>query len=103
MKYSIEELRALEKAATPRPWERVLLLGLVAHLPRNKANQVGIMLLDTDSDYVAAARNALPDLLDLLKEARELAQVCHECDVIVGEDIDEMARAFLDKLKKEQG
>ena len=57
---AVTDLRALEAAATPGPWSAEELPTFAGSPP--------------DGDLVAAARNALPYLLDVHKAARLLAE-----------------------------
>ena len=99
MKYSIEELRALEKAATPGPW----------HLHEGDLvdeHHEDIYWAEDDAPdlkVILAARNAFPDLLDLLEEAGKLIEASLEPLVIAGDrEVYTQARAFLAKLNAEE-
>lgn len=92
----VEFLRALEAAATPAPWEAVTASG-----PKRRKQQVAMVGrtdmrgqgekgclavlagLNThradDADLIAAARNALPDLLDRLERAVAERDVQYRC------------------------
>ena len=60
----IEQLKALEKAATPGPWDwATAYVGWDAALSED--------LPEIDARLACHARNALPDLLALLEEARD--------------------------------
>ena len=108
MKYSIAELRALEKVATPGPWRceqdwtwelfggNDALIGKIIQAASRGFDHAN------DASLIVAARNALPDLLDLLEEAERMAQYYASLDPLAIQhwDMTAKALAFLDKLKK---
>lgn len=100
MKYSIEELRALRAGSTKLEY---------IHCDYHHQVHIGGCAIakevkPADLTYVAAACNALPDLLDILEEARELILALgaygDEAKCLPS-SLERAARAFLDKLKKE--
>lgn len=77
---NIKELRRLERAATPGPWETTTWDGLlyvasVQQLQGSYVCELGIGSdgAERDAALIAAARNALPALLRVAEAARELA------------------------------
>jgi hypothetical protein len=74
--FSLDELRRLEKDATPGPWER---LGSwpESHVVNRAIDHIGICYMDgllenrkADAALIVAMRNALPGLLDAIEQAR---------------------------------
>lgn len=104
-------LRELAEKATPGPWitERVFggLVSVFAFLPedRDDPTSVSVDLFEdparADCDFVAAARLAVPELLDLLDEAVGLFETMAGGKVngIMAMD---MAVAFLDRYRENQ-
>ena len=115
MKYSIEELRTLEKAATPGPWELIKAPANYTQVVADKRfGEDALICSDEanwscapqpeDAEFIAAARNALPDILDLLEEGATIIGHLRE-NIPRGRIVDweDRINAFLDKLRKEQG
>lgn len=66
-----EELRRLNEAATPGPWGHNAH-GTVARIERHMddwSDSVACRCESQDADLIAAMRNALPALLDVIEEA----------------------------------
>lgn len=104
----IEQLKALEQAATPGPWAE----GAQMVVQADQAECV-IEMVETEDDakLIVAARNALPELLALLEEALRLANdafhpVCRgepsfkHC--VYGNPLCNKAYAFLAKFAHER-
>ena len=93
----LKQLRALEKAATPGPWENVGEGPDTVPWVRSSnaiikcINNVDILGI-ADTALIVAFRNAAPDILALLEEARELAK-CVPTGSLVS--LTRMASAFL--------
>lgn len=76
----LERLRELEQTATPGPWH-VGSTGLIKHHAMWIASMSGSMsnpAIATDAALIAAARNHLPQLLDIAEAALEM-NVCPFC------------------------
>ena len=98
---SLDALEAMEKAATPRPWERVDVHGIALGVGKTvKAGVIRVfeMILNTltkrsrekdtprmraDADAIVAARNALPDHIAEIRRLRasvnEAITWCEQC------------------------
>lgn len=112
MKYTVAELRILEQAATTGPWKLWGMTVMDDPTGTSDVDKCREIAQTSDPDrglrvhnanFIIAARNALPDLLDLLEEARELASALMKDDWMRGRTtpVTIQARAFLDKLRKE--
>lgn len=79
----LKELRELEKAATPRPWvwatdhgaPRYVQLYSEASIDEYEADVLSasdceVLVMAWNADLIAAMRNALPALLDVVKAAQ---------------------------------
>ena len=81
----VEQLRQLEQAATPGPWKRGpddtwFIVADTVDLPGGPGNEFSVMAeavtyegccSGANAELIAAARNALPALLDAVGAARE--------------------------------
>ena len=68
-------LRELENAATPGPWVTVMTdwsPGNSSVVPQNAPGVIAVEIATADAALIAAARNALPLLLDVADAARAL-------------------------------
>lgn len=65
------ELRRLEKAATPAPWDEKDAVRPVEHISGLVRWPAGAYMREADHAVVLAARNALPRLLDALEKAEQ--------------------------------
>ena len=73
----LDELERLDKAASSSPWyvtEKRDYVGpwIARHISTQSTFEGGMR--ETDAELAVAARNALPTLIALLREARELAE-----------------------------
>lgn len=81
----IAELRAIIDAATPGPWDfdtsgvtlpdgTYLAWGEMYEVPEYNMRFLSARFKETDANFVAAARTALPEALDAIQRVRELAE-----------------------------
>ena len=79
----IDKLEALEKAATPGPWEVEGRGDAWIAAPHPKLGSVPIvvphvMQVADDLDFIAEARNAFPELVREVRELRGIAEAARE-------------------------
>lgn len=78
----LAKLKELLAVATPGPWKNRHKVHVTDNTPASVDFTTGGALIDGDggqqdfdADFIAAARNQLPELIALLEEARELLRV----------------------------
>lgn len=120
---TLDELRALERAATPGPWKAETWYGEVdgefaAVGPHHQPQPVGedgdyeddgptgtvAMRAEADAALIAAARNALPHLLAIAEAAQTYRYGAHDCNeaaLIVAVDAALVAGLFGEVVKRE--
>lgn len=92
----IAELRALCEKATPGPWYESMTY-TPSVFPKDSTTAVAFDLLKTDMNFIAAARTAVPELLD------EIERVQKQRDTIVEvhNAYVEQGRGYAERLARE--
>jgi len=108
----IDQLEQLEKAATPKPWVdvkkslvlhkngRIDAYGIVRPIPEGDC-----LFEDGNAEFIAAARNAMPDLINEVRRLRADLQTAVdllyaiEQDQVPGEVWQDNCYSFLDALR----
>lgn len=93
----LDALEELERAATPGPWEaeRDVYDGDVWYVePDGQPVLIARRPSDTDGALIAAARNALPDLIAAARERDALRELLAKVRLIAGPE-DKTGRALL--------
>lgn len=81
LKARIDELRKLEQAATPGPWETT---GVGYHV-QSEESEIGCFDYEggtQDAEFIAASRTAIPQLIDALEEMRVALEMASNAMVL---------------------
>lgn len=100
----IEELRRLEKAATPVPWVYYSTGFVDGPLGSGHICQTwnkDFLNAEANGDLIAAARNALPKLLDVARAAKELIEANYQSDLTINLRAHARLSAALDALERD--
>jgi hypothetical protein len=106
----LDELERLEKASTPGPWakkpvsryfysEDGLLIGITQFDEGDDIDRYPTLVASYDNAaFIVAVRNALPQLIEVIKEARPIIEIAEAC-ADDGEPVKAAARALLAKIE----